>query len=72
MTDDLTPLVRSMKPVAQAAAEEQADFYSWTESAARRALDPDNAEVTRLTSAPVADPEIERLSRIAAEEAPKT
>lgn len=65
-------MIHAMRPQEAAAIEERAQFTTWTEADIAKALDPENAEVNRLTSAPVADPEIERLSRIAAEESPKT
>lgn len=69
--DSLRRLINGMREQDAAATFEATQFHTWTEADTARALDPNNPEVLRLTSAPVADPEVERLSRIAAEEAPK-
>lgn len=69
--DDLRRLINGMREQDAAAAFEATQFHTWTEAETVRALDPTNAEVLRLTSAPVADPEVERLSKIAQEEQPK-
>lgn len=69
--DDLRRLINGLREQDAAAAVEATQFHQWTEAETKAMLDPTNAEVLRLTSAPVADPEVERLSRIAADEAPK-
>ena len=69
--DSLRRLIDGLREQDAAAIEEKKRFHTWTEADSVAVLDPNNPEVLRLTSAPVADPEVERLSRIAAEEAPK-
>ncbi|MEV8175915.1 hypothetical protein [Microbacterium sp. NPDC079176] len=65
-------MIHAMRPQEAAAIEEQKQFFQWTEADIAKTLDPDNAEVKRLTSAPEISPEIARLLQIANEESPKT
>lgn len=69
--DSLRRLIDGMREQDAAAREDAKQFHQWTEAETVQALDPNNPEVLRLTSAPVANPEVERLSKIAQEQQPK-
>ncbi|MDN3443396.1 hypothetical protein [Microbacterium sp. APC 3901] len=64
MTDDamLRAVIASNGDAERAAIEEQKNFTTWTEADIQKALDPSNPEVRRLTSAPSANPEVDRLA----------
>lgn len=64
MSDDryLDAVIASNRDAERAAIEEEAGITKWTEADIAKALDPNNTEVRRLTSAPVANPEVERLA----------
>lgn len=64
MTDDnyLRAVIASNRDAERAAIEDEAGITKWTEADIAKALDPNNAEVRRLTSAPAQNPEVERLA----------
>ncbi|MCK2035684.1 hypothetical protein KZC51_06000 [Microbacterium sp. SSW1-49] len=65
MTDDdamLRAVIASNRDAERAAIEEAKQFFTWTEADIAKALDPNNREVRRLTSAPAQNPEVERLA----------
>lgn len=64
MNDDryLDAVIASNRDAERAAIDDEAKITKWTEADIQKALDPDNREVRRLTSAPAANPEVERLA----------
>lgn len=65
MSDDdamLRAVIASNGDAERAAIEEQKQFYKWSEADIQKALDPNNAEVRRLTAGPSANPEVDRLA----------
>lgn len=55
-------VIASNREAERAALEEKKNFHEWTEADIQKALDPENAEVARLTSPPVGNAEVERLA----------
>lgn len=60
MTDENTrALIAAMRDIERARSEKEKP-YEWSEADLRRVLDPNDAEVRRLTCAPTPDPEVQR------------
>ncbi len=58
----LRAIIADNKEAERAAEADKKNFYQWTEADIAKALDPNNREVRRLTSAPAQNPEVERLA----------